>query len=78
MIALRSSAPVIAIASNGFVPPTTPLNLTVGVFPPVVIVKALAAEASLFTVEPKIIVSPAVLDVVVQVLLPPLTVTAPV
>ena len=42
IIALRSNAPVIAIAPNGFVPPTTPLNLTVGVLDPAVIVKALA------------------------------------
>jgi len=78
MIALRSSAPVIAIAPNGFVPPTTPSNLTVGVFDPVVMVKALAVAPSLSTVEPNTIVSPAAVAEVVKVLSPPLTVTAPV
>ena len=68
IIALRSNAPVIAIAPNGFVPPTTPLNLTVGVLDPVVIVKALAAVTSLSTVEPNTIVSPAEVDEVVKVL----------
>ena len=71
MIALRSSAPVIAIAPSGFVPPTTPSNLTVGVFPPVVIVKFLAVAPSLFTVELKIIVSPASVTAVVKVVTAP-------
>ena len=78
IIALRSNAPVIAIAPNGFVPPTTPLNLTVGVLDPAVIVKALAVPPSLSTVEPNTIVSPAEVAEVVRVLSPPLTVTAPV
>ena len=78
MIASRSSAPVIAIAPTGFVPPTTPLNLIVGVAPPVVSVKALAVAPSLSTVEPKTIVSPAEAEVVVKVLSALFIVNAPV
>ena len=77
MIALRSSAPVIAIAPNGFVPPTTSLNLIVGVAPPVVMVKARGVAPSLSTVEPNTIVSPAAVAEVVKVLAALFTITAP-
>ena len=74
---LRSSAPVIAITPSLFVPPTTLLNLTIGSFPPVVIVKSLAVTPSLFTVEPKTMVSLPAVAAVFKVLAAPLNVTAP-
>ena len=77
MIASRSSAPVIAIAPTGFIPPTTPLNLTVGVGPPVVIVKALGVAPSLSTVELKTIVSPAAVAAVVKVVPAPKVMVSP-
>ena len=77
MIASRSSVPVIAIAPTGYIPPTTPLNLTVGVLPPVVIVKSLRVAPSLFTVELKTIVSPAAVAAVVKVVAAPKVTASP-